>query len=241
MTKGPHPAAKTEVRKIRDKAFAKRIAEACDLNPLVPPYNYGRLTWIRDQMESKYRERVSVETVRKWFAGEARPRPVKMKKLAALLGVDEGWLSLGLSPEMQPEERRAFSTQATGAVNVVAGLIQLAGWSPAFPESDNPRAKNANLIAIIEGRSRHLYVTLAVDSDTGMKFTFPTDHEHTTVIGVIPTGPLRCDFIHFKTEALDKHAERRGGFSEITVKKNGNGYVTKREQWNRIKTFADPF
>lgn len=232
------PAPEKAARPIRDKAFARRLNEACDGHPHVPPYNYGRLSWVRDHMQEDQAVDVSLETVRKWFAGEARPRPDKMSKLAALLHVDEAWLSLGITPEMAPSERRAFHENATGALNVVAGLIQLSGGHPAFPEEGDPRGKTANLYAIIKGKQIALYVTLGIEEGEGSyRFTVPANANGSVVVGVVPTNPLRCDFVRLDSEMLEKHADKKGGFSEVHVKKDGTDYVTKRDRWEKIKDF----
>lgn len=233
----PEPAP----RLIRDKAFARRINEACDQNKHVPAYNFGRLSWVRDHLISEHRVKVSIETVRKWFAGESRPRPDKMRKLAALLKVDEAWLSLGITPEMAPDARSAFNAAASGAVNLVAGLIQLNGGHPAFPEEGDERGKNSNLYAIIKGKSHDFYVTLGHEDDGSFLFTLPADHANSVCIGVVQTGPLRCDFIRFDSNLLDKHADNKGGFAEVTVKRDGGEYATRRDHWEKIKTFKERF
>lgn len=230
-----------EQKVIRDKAFARRISEACDSNSHVPAYNFGRLTWIRDHLLSDHKVKVSTETVRKWFSGESRPRPDKMKKLAQLLEVDEAWLSLGITPEMEPQDRKAFNANATGAVNVVAGLIQLNGGHPAFPDENDPKLVSANLYAIIRGKAHAFYVTLAQETDSGLRFTLPSDYVNSVIIGVVPTGPTRCDFLRFDTALIEKHADNKGGYSELSVRKDGSDYFTRRDAWAKIKTFAERF
>lgn len=75
-------------------AFAARLLGACN-SAGVPPRHQGRLRWIRDEMQRRFNEKVTVEGVRKWLSGEAFPRPGKLTMLAAILGVDPGWLSNG--------------------------------------------------------------------------------------------------------------------------------------------------
>jgi hypothetical protein len=49
---------------------------------------------------------------------------------------------MGIDPEFQPHERKLRNAMADGAVNLVAGFIQMDGAYPAFPEeSDTPRAR----------------------------------------------------------------------------------------------------
>lgn len=86
---------------IRDKAFAKRLVLACEGNPNCPTdQSRGKQKWIYDNLLSEFGVRVSAEAVRKWFAGESRPRPKVVSYIARLLEVDEAWLSLGITPEL---------------------------------------------------------------------------------------------------------------------------------------------
>lgn len=238
MAKAALSAAVSAPRTIRDKAFARRLNDACDSNPQVPAYNFGRLAWVRTNLEKRHRIKVSTETVRKWFAGEARPRPDKLKTLSALLGVDEAWLSLGITPEMTPRDRKTFNARADGAVNLAAGFIQLNGGHPAFPAEGDERMKNTNLTAIIQGVVHAFYVTLGQRIEGGCyRFVFPADHSQTIVLGVVPTGSLKCDFIRFDAEQMDTHAAYKGGHAEVFVQKTASGYQTEESRWEKLKTF----
>ena len=115
----------TPPRIIRDKSFAKRMEIACE-NHAYAPSGHGRQTWVRHKMHEKFGITLSPEAVRKWFAGESRPRPKVMTQLAEVLEVDEAWLALGLSPAATPRDQRKQNAMAAGAVNLVAGHIQLA-------------------------------------------------------------------------------------------------------------------
>lgn len=222
------------VRVIRDRAFAERLNKACDHHPHVPPYNYGRLTWVRDHLNSDRGLSVTLETVRKWFSGESRPRVSKMAQLAELLGVDEAWLSLGLTPEATPAERDARNAAATGAVNLVAGIIQLSGGHPAFPDDGAPE----NLLAIIKGKHHRLHVTLGQQTDAGYRFILPSDLMGLVCIGVVQRGPLRFDFLRLDTDDVEKVGASQGGFIELAVKANGAGYSTRRTDWPLVKNFS---
>jgi len=69
--------------------FRKRLEQACRQNPDIPRIGMGKHTVIARKMK------VSSEAVRRWFNGEAQPRPQMMKALANFLNVDHVWLSLG--------------------------------------------------------------------------------------------------------------------------------------------------
>jgi hypothetical protein len=59
-------------------------------------------------MERRFNEQVTDEGVRKWFSGKVFPRPGKLIMLAAILGVDAGWLSNGPSAAFVEEKVAPF-------------------------------------------------------------------------------------------------------------------------------------
>jgi len=73
-------------------AFAERLRDACD-KAGAPTPDQGRSLWIRDQIERQFRERVTVEAVRKWLAGKTYPRLGRLTMLAAILRIEPGGLS----------------------------------------------------------------------------------------------------------------------------------------------------
>ena len=95
-------------------AFAARLLQACD-EAGVPPRHHGRLRWIRDELHRRFNEQVTVEGVRKWLSGEVFPRPGKLTMLAAILGVDPGWLSHSPSATAVAEKTSRFRHAKTPA------------------------------------------------------------------------------------------------------------------------------
>jgi hypothetical protein len=228
-------------RAVRDLEFARRLSGACDDHAHVPPYNFGRLKWIREHLKADFSVSVSMETVRKWFAGEARPRPDKMRKLATMLNVDEAWLSLGIAPEMGRQERKSFNTSATGAVNMVAGLIELNGGRTAFPNEGDERTRNTNLGAIIKGVGHAFYVTLGYPTNQHpeeYRFTYPPKRTDVIILGVVHSSALACDFIRFPDEALDAHEIKKGGHAEIIACREGALYQVGKFCCETVNTFA---
>lgn len=222
------------VKKIRDRSFSRRLEKACDSHSLVPAFGQGRQTWIRDQLG------VSAEAVRKWFAAESRPRPDLMRRLAKLLEVDEAWLALGITPDVAPKERRARDAEADGAVNVVAGLIQMNGAHPAFPSPDDPRSSYVDLYAIIRGAQFAIHVSLAQAVSQGvLVFRVPAEHEDCTVIGMYHAAPLGFQLLHMTPSLIAKHKVRRGGYYEITVNKIGRNFHSGEDKWPRIQSFDE--
>jgi transcriptional regulator with XRE-family HTH domain len=220
---GPSSSAgsRTPKKVIRDPEFAKRLAIAFDHHPVVPPPNYGRNVWIKEQLEKRFAASVSVEAVRKWASGEMRPRPQMLSYMARLLEVDESWLSLGIEPELAPREQRARNAMADGAVNVVAGLIQINGGSPAFPEENDERAKRAHidLYAIIKGAQYALHISLAqsVDDGDGYRFTVPINFKDAFQMGVIVTGVSSVLLVEIDEENIAA-GHRKGPGIEVHLK-----------------------
>lgn len=233
------------VKTFRDRPFALRLQEACDANPYVPAYNYGRQAWVKAQLEQRFKVSVSNETVSKWFTGVARPRPDKINLLAKLLEVDEAWLALGVAPELAPRDRKVRNATADGAVNVVAGFIQMTGGHPAFPEEGDARAMRdprIDLYAIVKGVHYCLHVSLALEVEPGLfRFAAPFGHEERVVIGVVQRRPLGCDFLDLSPELIAAHGVRKSGFIEITVKAEDDRYVSGSDAWPRYETFGERF
>ncbi len=218
-----------------NKDFVSRLNKACDEHPLVPEHGHGRQTWLRAKLQ------VSNEAVRKWFAGEARPRPGKMKMLARVLEVDEAWLSLGMSPDLSPKERRVRNATADGAVNVVTGLIQMNGGHCAFPDPKDPRAGYVDLYAIVGGTQMAIHVCLALALDTkpeSFRFMVPSEFEECTVIGVVQTGPLTQNFIQLRPDLIEKHGVRGGAGREIVVTRSGARYCTNKDEWPKMQSLT---
>jgi hypothetical protein len=77
-------------------------------------------------------------------------------------------------------------------VNLVAGLIQMDGGHPAFPqEADEATARHVDLHAIIKGAKYDLHISLgSLDEETGER-TFMVPHQaedSVLLLGVIRRG-----------------------------------------------------
>lgn len=206
-------------RIIRDKPFADRLARACDGNPNVPEYNRGRLTWVVNKLVEQFGQSVSIETVRKWFAGETKPRPDKLAQLAQLLEVDEAWLSLGTEPDLQPRERKLRNAAVDGAVNVLAGFIQMDGGHPAFPADRDKRAEqnHIDLYAIIKGAQYAFHVVLAKDEGEVQRFVVPTNYDQVFIVAMVRAKDLAVRCYELPAEYIEKNGARRGGAVEVVI------------------------
>ncbi len=167
-------------RVIRDKAFAKRLETAVQNHPGAPD-GHGRQKWLRERIEARFGVKVSPEATRKWFAGEARPRPQLMSQIAQVCEVDEAWLALAITPQMSEQEKRHHNANAKGAVNLVAGMIQLAGGSIAFPT----QGETIDLYAIIGGQQHSIIVRSGRHIELSLHaFNVPINHSSSVVLFV---------------------------------------------------------
>lgn len=216
-----------------DKGFSQRINTACDQNPHIPPYGMGRQTWVKEKMG------VSHEAVRKWFLGQARPRPDKLTQLANVLECDEAWLALGKKGDLDPREKRARSLNIEGAVNAVTGLLQLNGANCAFPGEKDPAASYVDVYAINRGVQLAIHVALGKQGPPGQfKFTIPKEYELCKVIGVVHARANRLHLINMDFDMITKYAQRKGGFFEVMVNWHDNAYWSGQDKWTRIESFT---
>lgn len=157
------------------KAFAERLEDIANSSDHVPPVNYGRLKWFAEKISKPDGDQVTNESVRKWFAGETKPREDQMAQLANLLGCDVSYLALGVSNVPTVKERLIRDSIASGGVNLVAGLIQMTGGTPAFPnESQLRSAPHIDLFAVIKGAQYQIHVSVsAIDKDGAHTFRVP--------------------------------------------------------------------
>lgn len=217
--------ATAHVKIIRDAEFAKRLDQACDTHPMIPAKNAGRQVWFKRELMRRFDISVSTETVRKWFSGEAKPREAKAVKIAELLGVDPAWLTLGVNGGLAPRERKVLNAMADGAVNLVAGLIQMDGGHPALPSEGDV---DVDLHAIIRGAKYDLRVVLGEHRGQNIHFAVPINSENLVVLGVVKRG-FNIEIFEITLEQLVA-GERRAGFVELEASPNS---------FRRIESFAN--
>lgn len=194
---------------IRHKDFAKRLAVACENSPQAPA-GHGRQIWLKNQLEAQFNEPVSREAVRKWFAGEAKPKPQMMSLVARALGVDEAWLSIGSTPNITVSEKKLRNILASGAANMVAAQIQLAGGSVAFPEDESV---GVDLDTIVKGRRKTVAARPGVASGA---FRVSLPLKVGAAIIVVPTDtPTVYRFFNVPSSIMESEGKVRGEYMEI--------------------------
>ena len=223
-------------RIVREPGYAERLAQAVEAHPHSPTISHGRQVWLLRELESRGIN-ASKESVRKWFAGIMKPRQRTSKVIAQILNVDVAWLTLGVAPEIAPKERRLRDATADGAVNLVAGLVQMNGGHPAFPSEDNDAA---DLYAIIKGAQYAFRVFLAMpQSDGSLRFSVPIKEDGVLSIGVVPVSDTYCRFIELSEELVERHGVSKGPFFEVSVQQDAKGFSSNDERWPEITSFRE--
>lgn len=214
------------VQKIVHPEFAERMETACDGNPNIPAKNYGRLLWFKEQLETRFGTVVTQETIRKWFAGEVYPRKQKMIQLAQIMQVDDAWLALGRANAVPEKERKAQNASAGGVVNLIAGMIQICGGTPSFPE----KAGKVDLNAIIKGALYSFNIALGINRDGDVRFAVPVDAGDTVVLGVIHKGDLQFEVYELDWTNIEAVGERKSGHWIVKA---------SAAPWRRITSFGE--
>lgn len=203
------------------------MEQACDGNPAIPEKNYGRLGWFTEQLETRFGTVVTQETVRKWFNGEVYPRKGKLIQLAQIMQVDDAWLALGRDG-VPVKERQALSASAGGVVNLIAGMIQIGGGTPAFPN----KGSKVDLAAIIKGALYSVSIVPAMKRDGQERFAIPVEAKDNVVLGVVDKGDLVFEVYELDWSTIESVGERKSGHWLVDQ---------SAANWRRITTFAERF
>lgn len=182
--------------------FYTRLHQACSENPDIPEYGKGRQTYISQQMG------VSQEAVRKWFAGESKPKSAMGRKLAQLLGVDYVWLALGTS-HGEIEKRKEVAGRQHASVYALMAYYVREGFSAAF-DHDN---EAVDIITIKQGMHNHVAVRNAVDSGSYLTVRFPSSsiNDVSTIVSVEKEGScINFDFLWVTEDVWAHHGIRDG-------------------------------
>jgi hypothetical protein len=220
----------------KNLGFTKRLNAALEANPLAP-FGHGRQVWLRSLLMDKHGLSVSPEGVRKWFAGEARPRPDIMRQIAQALNVDEAWLALGITPEETPADVKRRNAVAEGVVNIAAGMIQISGGHIAFSEGET---SDVDIHAIIRGRKVDVEVKLCRESLEGAwtAAVSKTADQHTTIIAIHPEGTDCPTFFRLPPDLIRSEGTHMGGYIELHLTQKGNRLQLGEKSLVPFKSFA---
>lgn len=201
------------------KDFAARLEKACDDSPHVPEKGKGRQLMIAEMLG------VSQEAARKYFAGLALPRPIKMQRLAEKLDVDKSWLALGERPEMPREAKKLAGRVAEGSVLMVAGTIQIAGGKVAFPSPEDHRSAFVDMYAIIGGHKLDIHVSNGRIVTPGkLEFVVPREYPEVRCIGFVQTNSPFFTLLDLTYQIIDEHKVKRSGDFTVSVDVDGERF-----------------
>jgi len=214
--------------------FKDRFKQACDDSSLVPGYGQGRQSFIAGRLK------IRQEAVRKWFAGEARPKPDKMRALANLLEVDEAWLSLGITPEVDRKDKRAHGVKTDGAVHLLYGMFTMSGGMCAFPSENDPRRDAVDFYAIRGGVQYAIHVAVARETSKNVyEFFIPHQYQDVRLVGIIPVAAMRYHLVDLKSGLVDRHKQKKAGQFAIIMHRKGNEYATGADTWPRLNEMGE--
>lgn len=225
-----------------DTLFAMRMRRACDANPSIPDENSGRLVWIKDRMQDEGMD-VSLQSVRRWYHGRARPRQQKLLLLAKVIGVDESWLSLGRLDEIVSRRSMPKKPVLDGAVYVTLGLMQLANLSCAWPDEDDQSAPYVHFHAIIQGQQYRFHVAYIREEgeDGSVNIYLPIQYSKCTILVCRCSSATSVDLWRLNSEIIRGHSENHGGFVEMKAVLKGSNLEIGSEVIRPIRRFESTF
>lgn len=214
-----------------DPLFAKRMEIALDNHPSAPAMNAGRLTWLLNEM-MKHGNEVTLQSIHRWYHGNAKPRSRKLSALAEVLGVDPMWLLNGKLPELDDATSRRLQVVGDGSINALTGFIQMSGWQCAFPDENDENGSFVHIYAIVKARQLRIHICQSIenDEDASIRFRFTTKYDKCIVLGLARTGSFQIDVLPFPAALIRKHSELKSGVAEISVKRIGGKYFVGSEE-----------
>lgn len=209
------------------REFAKRLKQACDRSPDVPPLGKGQQVWLAGRMG------LSQEAVRRYFEGQSRPRPKLMTQLAKILNVDESWLALGKTGDLTDSDRKKYSRKADAAAYMLFGIFMGAGYTCAFAEDGE---EGVDFYAIRGGRQIAVSVTVGFQKTKNTYIAMVRENAMKRLnLCVINIEPGVNDVLVMDEEGVSQHGEAKTDVIHVIVKKERQGYHTEGHVWTHLK------
>jgi len=122
----------------------------------------------------------------------------------------------GANVALSDRDRRARNALANGAVNLVAGMIQMDGATIAFPDEDDQEArrKQIDLYAIIRGARYSFHVAVGEAQESGIAFTLPKV-QAVVFLGLVARGGFRYDLFEIDQAMLEGGKFSRGAIELV--------------------------
>ena len=149
-----------QAKGVREPEFGKRVNQAADLTEDIPSLYYGRLTEVQKRLK-EHGVDVTLESVRRWFYGESRPRHKAAMALAKVLNADPIWLMMGITPELNSQDRDRRARAVEGAAAMVLGIFELNGLPIFFPDAKDDAGGSIDFSMVIKKRPVPISVVLA--------------------------------------------------------------------------------
>lgn len=218
----------------RNKDFAKRLDTALS-NFSDVPSGRGRQKWLRDRIEERCNVEVSPEAVRRWFAALSYPRPQVMDVIARALETDVAWLALGVVPDTALGRRRQTNARVSGAVNLIAGMIQMSQGTIAFPTKSD---EGVDLYAIIDGE-QHQVLVRPIDGETKVYVPVNRLDSNIAVILVHQKSPVEFPLCLLNRDFVTRWGTMNGAYYELKVSHNGTTLVANEIPLPRLQSFSN--
>lgn len=194
--------------------FKTRLNRACHTVSSIPAQGRGRNAYIAQQMK------VSHESVRKWFSGEAIPRPKSMTALAKLLKVEVSWLQLGVD-HSQIQVHRGEAQKKDIGVFVLAHFLTSNDFHVAFTPSD-PDA--SDITGIRDGVVKKFRAYTFADDNSSIDYspTATSDIIHIACVITTDESGMHAEFIDLSLIKPTKSLTRQKLKNERVYKFDGS-------------------
>lgn len=211
---------------IEPKDFGKRLALACEKSKDYPAY--GGQRWIVRELAARHGIVITPQAVNKWFKEDGGATKEIVTALASLLDANERWLATGRVEGHLPNARLNTGLDDIGAVNFVAGLLQMQGMEVSFVETDGDAPSDIGASvggAALRSVSRIQVRALKDDGRGKPRFVFDGSADDVVYVGVVPARGLSpARMVRVTPEILrEQGVIVRGRFLLETVRK-GNAF-----------------
>lgn len=216
----------------RAKEFSERFKLAIELHGGVPDLQKGLYEWFVAKMTSRGIP-VRKQSVLRWHHGDSLPTGEKLKLIAELLRVDEGWLAFGR--QVKGNVINSSYALDNGSATVLAGFLQLSGFSVRIDENDS----DSTLRAVVDRKDVRIVAgTVRIDQNGRMIVHVPVKgiDESAKIIAVMPTGvtSIGCFVIPYEEIHLTGDS-----IIQIVTSRKGDGLLIGNSPVKWISNFSD--
>lgn len=207
------------VKVIRHEEFGKRLQRIADANPKIPPKHDGRYRFIAREFMNRFNRTVNHQSVQMWFDGETKPSGDRLQELAIILDGDLHYITTGLNVNQKAGDVKTRAIAGNGAVNVLAGFMQLDGSAAAFPEENDKQAEedSIDIYGIIKGARYNFHVALGYEDDGLYVFTIPRKHDTLFILGAMRTSGPGVVFCELSHELIAENGKIKHGNIQLTI------------------------